>query len=144
MNRYLYFAVFSSGMTVLALELAASRLLGSAFGTSNLVWASIIGLILIYLTFGYFIGGRWADRWPYPGTMYTVMAWGAFSAGLIPAIARPVLRLAASAERGSEHPLGRAIVEAAAAKGLRLTEPSSFKVVPFIPSLIKHSAVSPG
>ncbi len=97
MNRYLYFAVFSSGMTVLALELAASRLLGSAFGTSNLVWASIIGLILIYLTFGYFIGGRWADRWPYPGTMYTVMAWGAFSAGLIPAIARPVLRLAANA-----------------------------------------------
>ncbi len=97
MNRYLYFAVFASGMTVLALELAASRLLGSSFGTSNLVWASIIGLILIYLTVGYFVGGRWADRSPYPRTMYTVMAWGAFSAGLIPAIARPVLRMAANA-----------------------------------------------
>ncbi|HWQ83974.1 MAG TPA: fused MFS/spermidine synthase [Anaerolineales bacterium] len=97
MNRYLYFAVFSSGMTVLALELAASRLLGSSFGTSNLVWASIIGLILIYLTVGYFIGGRWADRSPYPRSMYSVMAWGAFTAGLIPAIARPVLRLAANA-----------------------------------------------
>lgn len=40
-----------------------------------------------------------------------------------------VLRLAASAERGSEHPLGRAIVEAATARGLPLTEPTAFKAV---------------
>jgi spermidine synthase len=97
MNRYLYFAVFSSGMTTLALELAASRLIGVAFGTSNLVWASIIGLILIYLTLGYFIGGWWADRSPHPGTMYHIMAWAAFTTGLAPLIARPVLTLAANA-----------------------------------------------
>lgn len=97
MNRYLYFAVFSSGMTTLALELAASRLLGVAFGTSNLVWASIIGLILIYLTIGYFIGGWWADRSPRAETMYQIMAWSAFTAGLTPLIARPVLSLASNA-----------------------------------------------
>jgi len=96
-NRYLYFAVFSSGMTTLAIELAASRLLGPAFGVSNLVWASIIGLILIYLTAGYFIGGRWADRSPNFKTIYMIMAWGAFTAGLVPLVARPVLRLAADA-----------------------------------------------
>jgi MFS family permease len=96
-NRYLYFTVFMSGMTVLALELAASRLLGAAFGTSNLVWASIIGLILIYLTAGYFLGGRWADRSPHHSTMYSILAWGAFTAGLVPLVARPVLRLAANA-----------------------------------------------
>ncbi len=97
MNRYLYFAVFVSGMTTLAIEFAASRLLGSVFGTSNLVWASIIGLILIYLTAGYFIGGRWADRSPYPQTLFSVLAWGAFLAGFVPLVARPVLRLAADA-----------------------------------------------
>ena len=97
MNRYLYFAVFAAGMTTLALELSASRLLGTVFGTSNLVWASIIGLILIYLTVGYFLGGRWADRSPYPKTMYSIMAWGAFTAGLVPLVSRPVLRLAAGA-----------------------------------------------
>ncbi len=96
-KRYLYFAVFSSGMVTLAVELTASRLLGNVFGTSNLVWASIIGLILIYLTVGYFIGGRWADRSPHWQTMYTIMLWGAFTAGLVPLVSRPVLRFAASA-----------------------------------------------
>jgi P-type Cu+ transporter len=40
-----------------------------------------------------------------------------------------VLRLAASAERGSEHPLGRAIVEAATDRDLTLTDPTAFKAV---------------
>jgi predicted membrane-bound spermidine synthase len=97
MNRYLYVTVFSAGMTTLALELTASRLLGSVFGTSNLVWASIIGLILIYLAAGYFIGGPWADRSPYFRTLFAILAWGAFISGLVPLVARPVLRLAANA-----------------------------------------------
>jgi len=96
-RRYLYFTVFTAGMTTLAIEFAASRLLGSVFGTSNLVWASIIGLILIYLTVGYFIGGWWADRSPRPKTFYTILVWGALLSGLIPFVARPVLRLAADA-----------------------------------------------
>jgi spermidine synthase len=96
-RRYLYFAVFASGMTTLAVELSASRLLGNVFGTSNLVWASIIGLVLIYLTAGYFIGGRWADRSPYPATLYAIMAWGAFLIGIVPFVSGPVLRLAADA-----------------------------------------------
>lgn len=97
MEFYLYFTVFASGLTTLGVEFAASRLLGSVFGTSNLVWASIIGLILIYLTLGYFLGGRWADRSPRYQTFYKILAWGAFSAGLIPFIARPVLYRAADA-----------------------------------------------
>jgi Cu+-exporting ATPase len=39
-----------------------------------------------------------------------------------------LLRLAASAERYSEHPLGKAVVEAAAARGIALAEPSEFGV----------------
>jgi spermidine synthase len=97
MNRFLYLTVFFAGMTTLALEFSASRLLGGVFGTSNLVWASIIGLILIYLTVGYFLGGYWADRSPHWKTLYYVLAWGAFLSGMIPLIARPVLSLAADA-----------------------------------------------
>lgn len=96
-GRLIGLAVFVSGMTTLGVELTASRLLGNVFGTSNIVWANIIGLILVYLSAGYFIGGRWADRSPHPGTFYRLLAWGAFFAGVVPSVARPVLRLAASA-----------------------------------------------
>jgi len=41
-----------------------------------------------------------------------------------------VLRLAASAERGSEHPLARAIVDGAEERGLDLSDPESFENVP--------------
>ena len=37
-----------------------------------------------------------------------------------------LLRLAASAERYSEHPLGKAVVEAAAGRGIALAEPAGF------------------
>jgi predicted membrane-bound spermidine synthase len=93
----LYLVVFASGMTTLAVEFAASRLLGSIFGTSNIVWANVIGLILIYLTVGYFVGGRLADRSPQDVTLYRLVAWGAFFSGVVPLIARPVLGAAASA-----------------------------------------------
>lgn len=96
-NRYLMLAVFIAGMTTLAIEISASRLLGNVFGTSNLVWANVIGLMLIYLTVGYFIGGKWADRSPHFSTLYRIIAWGAFTSGLIPIVAKPVLRQAAFA-----------------------------------------------
>ncbi len=97
MRKYLYVTVFFSGLASLAVEFAGSRLLGNYFGTSNLVWASIIGLILIYLTAGYFIGGAWADRSPKYETLFEILTWGALAIGLIPIASRPILRLAANA-----------------------------------------------
>jgi predicted membrane-bound spermidine synthase len=99
-NRYLYLAVFCAGMTTLAVELSAARLLEAVFGTSNIVWANIIGLILVYLTLGYFIGGRWADRSPRLTTFYQLLTWAAFSAGLIPLVSKPILGAAARAFPG--------------------------------------------
>jgi predicted membrane-bound spermidine synthase len=83
--------VFVSGMTTLGTELAASRLLDPFFGNSLVVWASIIGLMLLYLTLGYYIGGRWADKDPRQSTLFQITAWGAFLVGLVPFISRPVL-----------------------------------------------------
>jgi spermidine synthase len=84
-------------MTALAAEFGASRLLQTIYGSSNLVWASIIGLIMIYFAVGYRFGGRWADRSPKPQTLFKILAWGAFSLGVVPFISAPVLRAAAAA-----------------------------------------------
>ena len=92
----LYVTAFIGGVVSLALELSASRLLAPAFGTTDLVWAAIIGLILLYLSVGYALGGRWADRSPEPATLYTILVAAGLSIGLIPILARPVLQLAVS------------------------------------------------
>jgi spermidine synthase len=91
---FLHITAFAGGLVSLAVELAASSLLRPHFGTANLVWATIIGLVMLYLTAGYLIGGRWADRSPRFLTLYQIVAWAAFLVGLVPFVAHPVLRLA--------------------------------------------------
>ena len=88
--------VFAGGMTVLAVEMSASRLLSPYFGDSQLVWANLIGLIMIYLTAGYYLGGRLADRHPRRAVLYQLAAWAGFSIGLIPVLSKPILRYSLS------------------------------------------------
>lgn len=96
-SKYLIIAVFFSGLTSLAVEMAVQRLMATTFGAGQEVWAAIIGLILIYLTAGYFLGGYWADRSPSYRTFFQILVWAAFWVGLVPLISRPVLRYAALA-----------------------------------------------
>lgn len=83
--------VFVGGMTSLGVELTASRLLDPFFGNSLIIWAVLIGMVLLYLTVGYYVGGKWADRQPHDRVMFKIAAWGAFLIGLVPFISRPVL-----------------------------------------------------
>src|SRR5688500_3189956 len=87
--------VFTSGMTVLGSELAGSRLLAPYFGTSLLIWANVIGLILLYLTVGYWLGGRLADRYPNRESLYHVTAIAAVFIGAITVLAMPILYVSA-------------------------------------------------
>ena len=98
----LYTIAFFSGMTTLAIELSASRLLGNVFGNSNLVWANVIGLMLLYLTVGYFAGGRLADKLPRAAVMLQIILWAAFLSALIPLVGRPIITGAAAAVFGAE------------------------------------------
>ncbi len=91
---YLPWMVFLCGIAVMGIEMSASRLLRPFFGDSILIWANIIGLILIYLSLGYWLGGRWADRDARAVTLYRLIAWAGFSVGIIPFIARALLNLA--------------------------------------------------
>ncbi|GCE04400.1 fused MFS/spermidine synthase [Dictyobacter aurantiacus] len=83
--------VFLAGAASLSVEMAASRLLSPYFGDSLFVWASIIGLILLYLTVGYYVGGLLADRYPRPVYLYYITGVASLLILLIPLISGPVL-----------------------------------------------------
>lgn len=84
-------------MSTLAIEFTTSRMLQTVYGTSNIVWANVIGLVLLFLTVGYFVGGRWADKRPYPHTFYALVAWAGFSSVFFLLLTSVLLKTAASA-----------------------------------------------
>jgi predicted membrane-bound spermidine synthase len=92
--RSLSLLVFTAGAVTLGMELSAARLLEPAFGNNQIVWAALIGLILLYLALGAWLGGRLADRYPRRRELDTVLTLAAVGVALAPALSRPVLRLA--------------------------------------------------
>jgi MFS family permease len=93
----IYTTAFVAGIASFGVEMATSRLIGTVLGTADIVWAAVITLVLLYLTAGYALGGRWADRSPYAHTYLRLLAWAALAVGLIPVLARPLmLRMAAA------------------------------------------------
>jgi spermidine synthase len=57
----------------------------------------VIGLVLLFLTVGYFVGGRLADKRPYPQTFYALVAWAGFSSVFFLLLTSVLLKTAASA-----------------------------------------------
>jgi spermidine synthase len=90
-RRRLSLVVFAAGAGTLATEISASRLLAPYFGSSTIVWANIIGLILLYLALGYWLGGRLADRHPDPRVLGWAILVAAAVIAALPFAARPVL-----------------------------------------------------
>lgn len=69
-KTYLYLTEFFSGMSVMAVELAASRLMAPYFSSSQIVYTIIIGTVMIAMALGNVYGGRSADKNPDPAVLY--------------------------------------------------------------------------
>lgn len=83
--------VFVAGVVSLGLEMCGPRLMAPYFGTSLFIWANQIGFTLIYLSLGYFIGGRLADHYPSLRLLCSLTMVAALATGLIPFVSQPVL-----------------------------------------------------
>jgi spermidine synthase len=89
--------VFVVGTGSLGAEIAAVRLLAPYFGASTVVWANTIGVVLVALSVGYWLGGRWADRNPtMRGLCRTTLA-AAVLLAAVPFAADPLLDVAVDA-----------------------------------------------
>ncbi len=93
--KFLSLLVFTAGAVTLGVELSAARLLDPWFGNSQIVWAGLIGLILLYLAVGAWLGGRLADRYPTLEALLAVASVAGVGVALIPSVSPPILRLAA-------------------------------------------------
>jgi len=91
-NKYfLYFTGFFSGMSVMGIELGASRLLAPYFSSSQIVWTVIIGTIMIAMAIGNVWGGRSADKNPDPGKLYKRLMIAAIWTAAIPFVGKYVI-----------------------------------------------------
>jgi spermidine synthase len=91
-NRtFLYLTEFFSGMSVMAVELGANRLLAPYFSSSQIVWTIIIGTIMIAMALGNVYGGRAADKNPDPDRLYRRILIAAIWIAAIPLFGKYVI-----------------------------------------------------
>ena len=128
-NHALMGLVFLAGIGSTTTEICASRLLAPFFGSSTIVWANIIGMVLASLSIGYWLGGRLADRHPSTRLLGWLVLAGAVLLAAVPFIARPFLNV-------SVHALDQ--LQAGALIGSLAAS-----ILLFVPPVILLSTVSP-
>lgn len=91
-NKYfLYLTEFFAGMSVMAVELGASRLLAPYFSSSQIVWTIIIGTIMIAMALGNIYGGKSADKNPNPDRLYGRILLAAVWIAAIPVLGKYII-----------------------------------------------------
>lgn len=83
----LYGVVLLSGAALMGLEMAGARLVEPHFGSTIYVWGAIIGVFMLALSLGYWLGGRLADRRPSIKTLGVVLLAAALLCVVIPPVA---------------------------------------------------------
>jgi len=61
-NALIYFLAFTSGFSIMGIELLGGRILAPYFGSSVHIWGSIITVFMLSLSFGYLIGGKLSTK----------------------------------------------------------------------------------
>jgi len=94
--------VFVCGAALMALELVAARVLAPALGNSIFVWGSVISVVMVALSMGYWLGGHLADRERANRALAPIIAGAGILTVLAPLVADAVLPWAASLGSSSQ------------------------------------------
>jgi spermidine synthase len=70
LQRFLLLTSAVAGAVLMVVEILGAKMLAPYFGTSHFVWVAQIGVTMISLACGYFLGGKISDRAPKPGVLF--------------------------------------------------------------------------
>ena len=94
MRKYkLEIIIFIVNSIYMILELIASRVLSPYFGNSNMVWTSVIGIILLSTSIGNYLGGQVADKSEHKKNIKIILGISGILIMLIPIIQNSILSL---------------------------------------------------
>ncbi|MCI8751519.1 MAG: fused MFS/spermidine synthase [Lachnospiraceae bacterium] len=117
-KKLYYISSLFSGLAIMGIETSASRLLSPYFGTTNLIWATIITLIMLSLCLGNYFGGKLSDKENNADKLYTIIMISAIWIVIMPFCSKIVIW--GSLIIGGLLPVGNAIQIASVASCLIL------------------------
>ena len=88
---FLYLTGFFSGMSVMAIELGASRLMAPYYSSSQIVYTIIIGTVMIAMAIGNIIGGKMADKYSDPTKLFKLIFIASCWIALIPFVGKYII-----------------------------------------------------
>jgi hypothetical protein len=92
MIKKLLFLSFIEGAVVMAAELCGAKLLAPVFGSSLYVWASVMGITLAALAFGYFFGGLISEKKKqHSKQLFQILIFASLFVILMPVLSRYVI-----------------------------------------------------
>ena len=88
-KRSLLFLIssFIAGFALMTVELTASRVVAPYVGSSVYTWTSVIGVILLGLSLGYYLGGFFADKYIQKNWIWISYFFSAVSVAIVPSVA---------------------------------------------------------
>lgn len=106
----LHLWVFVTGAIVLIIEVVAVRILAPYFGNTLFSISSVLSVVLLALSAGYWYGGKLADKSPDRIIFYGIIATSGFLLLMMEAIREPILELASEALSLTTGPLISSII----------------------------------
>ncbi len=95
-NLFLYLTTFLCGASIMGVEISSSRFMAPYFGSSMITWTVIIGVILVAMSIGNFIGGRLADNDDPSRRLYQLILWASIWIALLPLLGKYLIALIAA------------------------------------------------
>ncbi|MFH1319323.1 MAG: fused MFS/spermidine synthase [Bacteroidota bacterium] len=83
-----YLFAFLEGAAVMAIELLAAKMLAPYFGSGLYTWGSVIGITLVSLALGYYLGGITADKFTNQNSLFWVVLFSSVFIILMPSISK--------------------------------------------------------